>query len=73
MNVGKIDSLIHFSMYIGNLKLLGRLNALSTSTVELAPLIILTIMYDYVLALLQTLYLATTDDWVGHGPPHPPF
>ena len=41
-------------------------------TVELVPIIILMIMYDYVIALLKTLYLVTTNDWVGHAP-DPPF
>ena len=27
---------------------------------------------DYVIALLKTLYLVTTNDWVGHAP-DPPF
>ena len=51
--------------------------------VELVPIIILMIMYDYVIALLKTLYLVTTNDWktlylvttndwVGHAP-DPPF
>ena len=39
---------------------------------KLAPLIILTITYDYVIILLKSLYLATTNHWVGHGPPGPP-
>ena len=34
----------------------------------LTPLIILAITYDYVIALIQTLYLAITNDWVGQGP-----
>ena len=48
--------------YVGNMKLLGRWNALSTLTVELVSLNILTIMYDNVIAFLKTLYLAATDN-----------
>ena len=38
----------------------------------LATVIILTITYDSVITLLIMLYLATTNHWVGHGPPDPP-
>ena len=39
----------------------------------LAPLITLMITYGYVIILLKTLYLTTTNHWVGyHSPPGPP-
>ena len=61
-------SISWFIFHVGNLKLLGRLNGLSTCAM-LTPLMI---MYDYVITLLKALQLATTNDWVGHGPPGPP-
>ena len=61
--MGNIDPLILFSMP-RNFKLLGRGNGLPTSVVHIrAPLIILMITYDYVITLLKTLYVATTNHW----------